>query len=85
MEFSDTLFRTPDSVEKIANLVDFFIKSGGHQFQLNAINKERLLEAQRHPKDHQRLIVRIWGWSAYFVELDEEYQNHVLSRQAYLL
>ena len=85
MEFSDTSFRNPDSLKKVASLVEFFVKSGGHQLQLNAINKEHLLEAQKHPENYPRLIVRIWGWSAYFVELDKEFQDHVISRQAHML
>ena len=40
-------------------------------------------DAQEHPDKHRQLVVRIWGWSAYFVELDKEYQDHVLSRQQY--
>ena len=56
---------------------------GGHQLQLNAVNTEKLLDAQAHPEKHRQLVVRIWGWSAYFVELDAEYQNHVLKRQQY--
>lgn len=81
MEFSDGLFRDQSSMEKVAQLVEYFVASGGHQLQLNAVNREMLLDAQKHPERHQRLIVRIWGWSGYFVELDEEYQNHVLARQ----
>ena len=85
MEFSETLFRTPASMEKMASLVKVFIDSGGHQFQLNAINVERLLDAQKNPERYRNLIVRIWGWSAYFVDLDKEFQDHVISRQVYVL
>ena len=42
-----------------------------------------MLEAQKHPENYRQLVVRIWGWSAYFVELDKEYQDHVIARQAY--
>ena len=44
-----------------------------------------LRDAQQHPEDHQQLVVRIWGWSAYFVELDKEYQDHVLQRTEYTI
>jgi len=64
--------------------VEFFIESGGHQFQLNAIGREQLLDAQLNPEKHKGLIVRIWGWSAYFIELDKEFQDHVISRQVYV-
>jgi formate C-acetyltransferase len=53
---------------------------GGHQLQINAVNREKLLEAKKHPDQHRNLIVRVWGWSGYFVELDEMYQDHIIQR-----
>ena len=41
---------------------------------------EKLLDAQAHPEAYRGLIVRVWGWSGYFVELDKEYQDHIISR-----
>jgi formate C-acetyltransferase len=40
-------------------------------------------QAQKNPDAYRQLVVRIWGWSAYFVELDKEYQDHVMARQEY--
>lgn len=85
LEFSASMFREPDSVRKVASLVKAYIDMGGHQLQLNAVNTEELKDAQKHPERHRQLVVRIWGWSAYFVELDREYQEHVLRRQQYTL
>lgn len=83
MEFSASMFNGPDSMRKIAALVKTFIDMGGHQLQLNAVNTQLLKDAQKHPEAHTQLVVRIWGWSAYYVELDKEYQDHVLRRQQY--
>ncbi len=83
LEFHQSLFADDDSVEKVGALVKSFIDRGGHQLQLNTVNLERMLDAQKHPENHRQLVVRIWGWSAYFVELDKEYQDHVIARQAY--
>lgn len=83
LEFAASMFADEESVEKIARFVKAYIDMGGHQLQLNAVNTEKLLDAKAHPERHRQLVVRIWGWSAYFVELDEQYQNHVLSRQQY--
>ena len=79
------MFSTPDAVEKVGRFVKQFILLGGHQLQLNAVNAETLRDAQRNPKKYPQLIVRIWGWSAYFVELDRAYQDHVIARQEYSL
>jgi len=77
------MFRDEESVKKVAALVKSYIDMGGHQLQLNAVNTELLKAAQEKPEEHRQLVVRIWGWSAYFVELDREYQDHVLRRQQY--
>lgn len=83
LEFYDKMFEQDDAVTKIAILVKYFIARGGHQLQLNAVNRERLLDAQAHPEKYKQLIVRIWGWSAYFCELDKDFQDHVIRRQEY--
>lgn len=48
--------------------------------QLNAVNRNSLLHARAHPEEHKNLIVRVLGWSGYFVELDGAYQEHILER-----
>ena len=84
MEIHENTFRNPDGVKKVAALVKAFIDLGGHQLQLNAVNREVLLDAQKHPEDHPNLIVRVWGWSGYFNELNIEYQNHIISRTEFM-
>ena len=85
LEFSSSVFDTSDGMKKTAMLVRAFIHSGGHQLQLNAVNAEMLRRAQEDPDAYRGLIVRIWGWSAYFCELDREFQDHVIARQEYTL
>ena len=83
LEFHSSLFADEGSTEKVGVLVKRFIELGGHQLQLNAVSLDKLLDAQKHPENYRQLVVRIWGWSAYFVELDREYQDHVIARQVY--
>ena len=85
MEFAASMFDGAESIKKVAALVKAFIDMGGHQLQLNAVNADAMKDAQLHPENHRQLVVRIWGWSAYFVELDKEYQNHVMQRQQYMV
>ncbi len=80
LELHDTVFRNEEGEKKVAQLVKTFIHLGGHQLQLNSINRDRLLDAKAHPENYPNLIVRVWGWSGYFCELDPEYQNHIISR-----
>lgn len=85
LEFHASVFRDPDNIPKLAQLVRYFVMRGGHQLQLNTVSKEVLLDAQVHPENYPHLIVRIWGWSAYFVELDRPFQDHVIARQEYVI
>lgn len=80
IEIHDTVLKNDIGIKKTAMLVKNFILLGGHQLQLNAINRDRLLDAQRHPENYPNLIVRVWGWSGYFNELDVRYQNHIIRR-----
>ncbi len=80
IEIHDSAFAMPDGVEKVAHLVKFFIERGGHQMQINTINRDTLLDAQAHPERHRHLIVRVWGWSGYFIELDKCYQDQIIKR-----
>ena len=80
IEFHDTVFRNDEAIGKVAMLVKSFMDLGGHQLQLNTVNRETLVDAQKHPENHKNLIVRVWGWSGYFVELDKCYQDHIMAR-----
>ncbi len=83
VEIHDTVLRNEMGIEKTARLVKEFINLGGHQLQINSINRERLLDAQKHPENYKNLIVRVWGWSGYFNELDVKFQNHIIRRAEY--
>ncbi len=83
LEFAASIFKKPENSRKVAMLIRHFVARGGHQLQLNAVNPDAMRDAQKHPENYQQLVVRIWGWSAYFVELDKEFQDHVLARQEY--
>jgi formate C-acetyltransferase len=83
LELHSSVFASEDATKVVGALVRQFILLGGHQLQLNAVNSDVLKDAQKHPEAYPSLIVRIWGWSAYFTELDKEYQDHVIARQEY--
>ena len=83
LEFSAGIFNNSESISKVAMLIKYFVERGGHQLQLNAVNPDAMKAAQQDPDAYRQLVVRIWGWSAYFVELDKEFQDHVMARQEY--
>ena len=83
LEFASSIWNAEDCESKFARFVKTFIDMGGHQLQLNSVNLDTLKAAQKDPENYERLVVRIWGWSAYFTALDKEYQDHVMRRQEY--
>jgi formate C-acetyltransferase len=80
LEFAATAVRDETGIGKLALLVQNFIRRGGHQLQLNVIDKRSLLDARLHPENYRNLVVRVWGWSGYFTELDEVYQEQIIKR-----
>ncbi len=83
LEIHDSVLKHDIGIQKTAMLVKTYVRLGGHQLQLNSINRDTLLDAQKHPEKYPNLIVRVWGWSGYFNELDLAYQNHVIRRLEY--
>ena len=83
LEMHDTVFAHPEGLEKVAQLVRSFNLLGGHQLQLNAVSRDKLIDAQLHPEQHRGLIVRVWGWSGHFVQLDKAYQDQIIRRTTY--
>ncbi len=84
LEIHDTVLRNDIGIKKTAALVKAFIDLGGHQLQLNSINRDRLLDAREHPEKYPNLIVRVWGWSGYWNDLKTEYQDHIIRRVEFL-
>ncbi len=83
IEFSHTVFKTDEGVKKLAQLIRYFVLLGEQQLQLNVLNVEELEDALVHPELHRNLVVRVWGWSGYFCELDREFQMQIIRRHRY--
>ena len=85
IEIHDTVLKNDMGIDKVAMIVEQFIKRGGHQLQINSINRDVLLDAQKHPENYPNLVVRVWGWSGYFNELDVRFQNHIIRRTEFMV
>jgi formate C-acetyltransferase len=53
---------------------------GNAQMQFNYIDNQTLIEAQKHPEKYRDLLMRVAGYSAFFVELCKEVQDEIISR-----
>jgi formate C-acetyltransferase len=72
-------------IQKFSGLVRTFFDLGGNHVQVNSISAKTLREAQKNPKAHQDLVIRVAGYSAYFVELDKKMQEDIISRTEHRL
>nr|WP_312577031.1 pyruvate formate lyase family protein [Sedimentibacter sp.] len=66
--------------KKMMDLVDAFFDGGGAHVQINTVDKETLINAQKTPEKYPALLVRVSGFSAYFVDLAKEIQDMIISR-----
>jgi formate C-acetyltransferase len=69
-----------EGLDKLVQLVRSYFRLDGHHVQFNVINRQTLLEAQKNPQQYRHLIVRVAGYSDYFVELGEGLQNEIIAR-----
>ena len=82
-ELHETVFNSEDAITKVATLVRSYIQEGGHQLQINSVNNEKMRKAQENPEEYKDLIVRVWGWSGHFVEMDKCYQDQIILRHEF--
>ncbi len=79
-KFSWTVMQSPESREKLAVLTDTFFRNGGQHIQYNMVDTAELKDAKVNPEKHRDLVVRVGGFSAYFVMLSPEIQDDVILR-----
>jgi formate C-acetyltransferase len=67
-------------VDKLREMTQTYFENGGMECQFNVVDTDTLREAQNEPGKHHNLVVRIAGYSAYFVELGTDLQNDIIAR-----
>ncbi len=73
-------FLTDDYKEQFAAYLRSFVELGIHHIQFNVIDKEKLMDAQTHPEQYKDLVVRVAGFSVYFIDLQKTVQGQIISR-----
>ena len=79
-KFTPQLLADEDGINKLAHLIRTYFKLDGHHIQFNVISADTLRDAQEHPEKYRDLIVRVAGYSDYFVDLGVELQNEIIKR-----
>jgi formate C-acetyltransferase len=80
MKFHPTSLQGEEGVLKLSSLIQTYFELGGMEMQINIVSAETLKNAQKKPGDYKNLVVRVAGFSTYFVELHPDSQNDLISR-----
>ena len=84
IRFSPSTVQGKDGTKKLESLIDAYFEQGGMQVQFNVVSTETLHEAQERPEQHENLIVRIAGFSVYFVEMPKMLQDDFITRTEHM-
>ncbi len=79
-KFTPQLLATDEGLANLAHLVRSYFKMDGHHIQFNVVTAETLRQAQKHPERYRDLIVRVAGYSDYFVDLSLDLQDEIIRR-----
>ena len=84
MKFGKSFFKDK-SLDKTINLIRTFMERGGFELQINVVDRDTLLSAQREPEKYRNLAVRIGGYSDYFTRLSKGMRQEILERTEHQL
>ncbi len=79
-KFTPQFFEEEKGIESLIHLIRAYFKMKGHHIQFNVVTAKTLRKAQKEPEKHRDLIVRVAGYSDYFVDLSTELQDEIIRR-----
>ena len=83
-KFTPHLLADEEGIDKLSHLVRSYFKMDGHHVQFNVVSADTLREAQKYPDKYRDLIVRVAGYSDYFIDLSVELQNEIIQRTEHI-
>ena len=79
-KFTPQIMEDETGLEQVKNLIRTYFHLNGHHIQFNVVTADTLRKAKLKPEKYRDLIVRVAGYSDYFIELTEELQDEIIKR-----
>ena len=79
-KFTPQILEDEAGIESVLHLIRAYFKMDGHHIQFNVVNADTLRKAQQEPENYRDLIVRVAGYSDYFVNLGLDLQEEIIHR-----
>ena len=83
LKFTPAFLEKEKHTEMLKELISIYFEKGGMEVQFNVVDRQTLLAAKADPKQYRNLVVRVSGFSAYFVLLDPVLQDEIIKRTEY--
>lgn len=84
IKLNPSVLKSVEGMKDFWSLIKTYSDLGGYHVQFNVIDKETLLEAKKHPEKYRDLLIRVAGFSAYFVDLAPAVQDEIIARTEYI-
>ena len=79
-KFTPDVVAGEEGLNHMADLIRSYFAMDGHHIQFNVVDRQTLINAQKHPEDYKDLIVRVAGYSDFFRNLDKPLQDEIINR-----
>lgn len=77
----ESIGKTPEQQRRnLSNMLDGYVSQGGHHLNVNALNRDTLLDAMENPAEYPQLTIRVSGYAVKFIKLTREQQQDVINR-----
>ncbi|MBL8230537.1 MAG: hypothetical protein JNL98_18745 [Bryobacterales bacterium] len=84
LRFQSAMLTNPENRAKIRAMLNVYFQGGGQELQINSVDTETLRAAQKSPEQYRDLVVRIAGFSEFFVNLTPAMQEEIIARTAHM-
>ncbi len=84
LRFQGSMLSNPSNRAKVRVMLNVYFNKGGQELQINAVDSEMLRAAQKNPQEYRDLVVRVAGFSEFFVNLTPDMQEEIINRTAHM-